>query len=100
VLTLTLPKGNARIAFKAGEPVSVSYNGLTGEDAFFEIIRQKRGNFKFKPGLSPSEMNAPVIGDFMYLLMEGMNRVDQEQMDQAQLDLDLPDDPIILDDIC
>ena len=86
VLTLILPKGNARISLRAGEPVNVTYNGLTGAEAFFEIVRHKRGNFKFKAGLSPAEMDAPVIGDFMYLLMEGMNRIDEESQQPIILD--------------
>jgi len=81
VLTLALPKGEARISFRDGEPVSVNYSGKTGEEAFFEILKHKRANFKFSPGLPPSEMDAPVVGDFMYLLMEGMNRIDSSSQD-------------------
>ncbi len=77
-LILNLANGRAMISFRDGDVVWAEYNELTGADAFFEIVKQVRGNFKFDPALPKDQEKAPVLGDFMYLLMEGLNRLDQE----------------------
>ncbi len=89
VLKLNLPKGDARISIWEGNIVHAEFIGMTGEDAFFGIVKQKRGNFKFEPGLPPNEMNAPKIADFMYLLMEAMNRLDEESSPSGDSEMDL-----------
>jgi CRP/FNR family transcriptional regulator, cyclic AMP receptor protein len=78
VLNLNLADGRARLSFRAGDVVTAEYMSLKGVDAFYEIVKQVRGNFKFEPDLPGEEKEAPVLGDFMYLLMEALNRVDQE----------------------
>ena len=78
VLNLNSPKGDSRISLREGDIVHAKFRETTGEEAFFEIVKQKRGNFKFKPGLPPNEINASKIANFMYLLMEAMNRIDEE----------------------
>lgn len=78
ILALVSPQGDSRICLKDGNIVLAEFAGRTGEAAFFEIVKQKRGNFTFQPGLPPHEMNAEKIGDFMYLIMEAMNRLDEE----------------------
>ncbi|MDA3896912.1 MAG: DUF4388 domain-containing protein [Desulfobacteraceae bacterium] len=83
VLKLNSPKGDSHISIRDGNVVHAELKDLTGQEAFFEIVQQKRGTFRFKPGLPPSEMNAEKIGDFMYLMMEAMNRID-EAADQSK----------------
>ena len=83
VLNLNLSSGKARISLREGELIKVEYNKLTGADAFFEILKQIRGSFKFKPGLTEEEMDAPELGDFMFLLMEGLNRMDEESFQNS-----------------
>ena len=75
-LTLSFPKGEARISLKEGDIIHAEFRDRIGEEAFFEIIKQKRGKFQFKPILSTQEITAPKIGEFMYLMMEAMNRID------------------------
>ncbi|MEZ4549890.1 MAG: DUF4388 domain-containing protein [Desulfobacterales bacterium] len=77
ILSLSAPQGNSRICLKEGNIVHAEFKEMTGETAFFEIVKQKRGNFTFQPGLPPHEMNAEKIGDFMYLIMEAMNQLDE-----------------------
>jgi CRP-like cAMP-binding protein len=77
-LILNLAEGRAMISFRDGDVIWAQYNDITGIDAFFEIVKQVRGNFKFDPSLPKEQADAPVLGDFMYLLMEGLNRLDQE----------------------
>jgi len=77
ILHLNLMKGTGLIGIRDGEIIRSTYQDLSGEDAFFEILMQKRGNFKFEPGLPPEDIAATVLADFMYLLMEGQNRIDE-----------------------
>lgn len=78
VLNLNLADGRARLSFRGGDVVTAEYMHFQGVDAFFEIVKQVHGNFKFEPDLPSNEKEAPVLGDFMYLLMEALSRVDQE----------------------
>lgn len=89
ILKLTLPKGDSRISVRDGHIVHAEFKGMTGENAFFEIVKQKRGNFNFLPGLPPGEMSAERIGDFMYLIMEAMNRFDEESSSPEDLEKDI-----------
>lgn len=77
ILTLNFPKGDAHILVRGGDIINAEFQEMKGEAAFFEILMQKRGNFKFKPGLPPTEMDTPKMADFMYLMMEAMNRIDE-----------------------
>lgn len=78
VLTLKLADATAYLSFREGALVNVKYDGKEGEEAFFDLLKLKRGRFKFIPGLSAEEMKAPEVGDFMHLLMEGLRRIDED----------------------
>ena len=78
ILTITqLGKGTARCSFRQGALIKASYAGCKGESAFYEILREKKGRFKFTPGLPPEDFDVPEIGYFMRLLMEGLQRIDE-----------------------
>jgi CRP/FNR family cyclic AMP-dependent transcriptional regulator len=77
-LSLELPKGMAKVSFREGCIINASYLEKANEDAIFEILREKEGYYRFTLGLSPQEMKAGEVGDFMALLMEGIKRVDEE----------------------
>jgi len=77
VLGLNLVRGRAEVAFKEGQMIRVRFGEMEGAEAFFELLREKEGRFKFLPGLSDTEMKLPRIGDFMWLLMEGMRKIDE-----------------------
>jgi len=79
-LTLYLSEGRATISFRDGDVIFAQYADKKGTDAFFDIVKQVRGNFKFDPALPHEQKEAPVLGDFMYLLMEGLNRLDEESI--------------------
>ena len=79
ILTITqLPKGTARFSLRQGALIKASYAGHKGETAFYEILREKKGRFKFTPGLPPQDFDVPEIGYFMKLLMEGLQRIDEQ----------------------
>lgn len=78
ILTITqLPQGTARFSLRQGALIKASYAGIRGEGAFYEVLREKSGRFKFTPGLPPEDFDVPEIGYFMKLLMEGIQRMDE-----------------------
>jgi len=79
VLSMELPGGLAKVSFREGCIINAGYGQLANEEAIFKILMEKKGFYRFATGLSPSEMRAAEIGDFMMLLMEGVKRVDEEQ---------------------
>ncbi|MBM9537721.1 cyclic nucleotide-binding domain-containing protein [Desulfobulbus alkaliphilus] len=76
---LTLDDGNAVVTFNEGELVKVQYREITGKEAFFTLLAKGEGNFTYTSGLSPEDMELPVIGGFMGLIMEGMRRIDEQE---------------------
>ena len=77
ILSLELPNGNARVSFREGCVINAQYNEMNNQSAIFEMLKEKEGRYSFTTGLSPEEMKAAEIGDFMMLLMEGIKRVDE-----------------------
>ncbi|WP_028581640.1 cyclic nucleotide-binding domain-containing protein [Desulfogranum japonicum] len=79
ILTITqLQKGTARFSMRQGALIKASYGGNKGETAFYEVLREKKGRFKFTPGLPPEDLDVPEIGYFMKLLMQGLQKVDEQ----------------------
>ena len=79
ILTITqLPKGNARFSLRQGALIKASYGGKKGKTAFYDIMKEKKGLYKFTPGLPPEDFDAPEIGYFMKLLMVGLQRAEQK----------------------
>lgn len=76
-LNLSLPGGAARVCFRDGEMVRAAYGDRDGTAAFFQILKEKTGRFKFSSELSPEEKASPFLGDFMWLLMEGVRKIDE-----------------------
>ncbi|MBM9602640.1 cyclic nucleotide-binding domain-containing protein [Desulfopila inferna] len=78
ILTINeLSKGTARFSFRQGSLIKAKYAELSGESAFYEILKEYGGRFRFTPGIPPEEFETPEIGYFMKLLMEGMRRLDE-----------------------
>lgn len=78
VLAMDLAQGKAKVSFREGCIINAGYAGKTHQDAIFDILKEKRGHYRFTSGLTPQEMIAAEIGDFMMLLMEGVKRIDEE----------------------
>jgi CRP-like cAMP-binding protein len=76
VLALELPQGHGSISFREGCIINAHYRGLENDQAIFAMLAEHQGTYRFTNGLSPQEMKAAEIGDFMKLLMEGIKRVD------------------------
>ena len=77
VLSLELPQGEAKVSFREGCVINAQYRNKTNQAAIFDMLKEKEGRYTFTTGLSPEEMKAAEIGDFMMLLMEGIKRVDE-----------------------
>jgi CRP/FNR family transcriptional regulator, cyclic AMP receptor protein len=87
LLSLKLPRGAARILIRNGELVGAKYDYWSGKKAIFELLKEKRGEFKFKPGLPQKDMDTPAMGNFMFLMMEGMRLMDEGSDQPEPLDL-------------
>ena len=48
------------------------------------LLKGRGGRFKFSAGLSPREMKAAEIGEFMKLLMDGIRRVDEDNSPEEE----------------
>jgi CRP-like cAMP-binding protein len=92
VLSLKLSRGGARVLLRDGELVGAKYDDYAGKRAIFEVIKEKKGDFHFKPGLPPKEQDAPVMGNFMYLMMEGMRQMDENSTQSENRGPDEDDD--------
>jgi CRP-like cAMP-binding protein len=78
VLTLTLSKGSAELYFRDGDLISASYNKKKGKQAFYDIIKENEGRFKFVPKLPAGLKESPIIGPFMEILLDGLRKADEE----------------------
>ena len=83
-LSLILNEGTAKLTFRKGELVAAAFNELCGKEAFFEILKETEGRFKFNQDLSEKEKKAPVLGSFMEMLLEGLRRMDEERSVSAK----------------
>ncbi len=80
ILTISeLSSGTARFSFRQGSLIKAKYNTYEGESAFYEILKEQDGRFRFTPGIPSDDFETPEIGYFMKLLMEGMRRLDEHK---------------------
>jgi len=78
ILTISnLSKGTARFSFRQGALIKAKYDEHVGDMAFYQILKEHSGHFRFTPGIAQEDFTTPEIGFFMKLLMEGMRRVDE-----------------------
>ncbi len=78
ILTINeLQKGTARFSFRQGSLIKAKYDSYEGETAFYELLKEQDGRFRFTPGIPTKDFETPEIGYFMKLLMEGMRRLDE-----------------------
>lgn len=78
VLRMSLPSGDAKVSFREGGIVNADYRSSTGKRAIFAILAEAKGSYRFIPGLSAADQKAAEIGEFMMLLMEGVQQEDEK----------------------
>jgi hypothetical protein len=84
VLSLTLPRGSAELSFREGDLINAKYNNKKGKQAFFDLIKEKEGRFKFVPKLPDAQKDSPIIGPFMEILLDGLRKADEEYSSKGQ----------------
>lgn len=78
ILTITeLTNGTARFSFRQGALIKAKYDKYVGDAAFYQVLKENTGRFRFTPGIPPEDFEVPEIGFFMKLLMEGMRKLDE-----------------------
>ncbi len=84
ILTITgVTFGTARYSFRQGSLIKAKYGNFFDEEAFYEILKEPSGRFRFTPGIPQEDFELPEISYFMKLLMEGMRRLDEVKKEQT-----------------
>ena len=79
-INFILDQGHGVILFNKGEIVHCNYNNeQEGKEAFFTLLRQQKGRFTQNSILSEEERELQPLGDFMRLLMEGTQHLDEDE---------------------
>ena len=76
-LLLDMEGGTARITFREGAIIAARYEELDNREAIYAMLAERKGYFRFLPGLPESMKKSEEIGDFMMMLMEGLKRMDE-----------------------
>lgn len=77
-LTLTLPRGSARLLIKNGNLIRADYCQKNGKEAVFEILMETEGQFNFSPELPEDDAHAQKIGALMEILLDASRMIDEE----------------------
>ena len=80
-VTLTSDGKTGRIWFVTGAPKHAECKRLKGDDAFYEMVRWKTGEFVIEHGSKTRRTS--IDQDAMFLLMEGLRLIDEDG-DEAQ----------------
>lgn len=78
-ITLTADQSKAIVCFREGELVHAQFQDLLDKDALFAILSFKNGRFSYQRGISTEFERQPPFGDFMGLLMEGVQQLDEKE---------------------
>lgn len=76
-IDITLEKGRGMIFFRDGEIVYAGYLKQRKKEALFTLMAQEKGHFTYTKGIPDVLNNAPPLGDFMAMMMEGMQSIDE-----------------------
>ncbi|MBW1636544.1 MAG: DUF4388 domain-containing protein [Deltaproteobacteria bacterium] len=80
-LELVLPQGRGIVYFYEGEIISAQFLNLQGKEAVYVLLGGKEGIFAYNKGI-PSEFNKlHPIGGFIGLMMEGVQRLDEQNQE-------------------
>lgn len=85
-IDITLAKGRGMVFFKDGEIVYAGYLKLRKKDALYALLGMKKGHFSYAKGIPEVLNNAPPLGDFMSMMMEGVQALDEQQAAEKKED--------------
>lgn len=77
-IELVCDEGRAHIYFNEGEIIHAHYNQLEGKEAVFVILGIQQGHFTYNRGVVDEFKDLPPIGGFIGLMMEGVQRIDEQ----------------------
>lgn len=75
---LVVKSGRAVVLFSEGEIVYAQYLKLRNKEALFALLKEKKGRFSYTRGVSDKVAQMPILGGFMGLMMEGLQKIDEE----------------------
>ena len=97
-IDITLKKGRGMVFFKEGEIVYAGYRKFRKKEAVYALLGMTEGHFSYTKGIPDVLNNAPPIGGFMGMMMEGVQSLDESQglkNTQGDDNKDLPPEPQI-----
>jgi len=74
-ITLTSNKSSGKLWFENGTPKHALVGSLEGEEAFYDMVRWRTGEFVIEHGVKAR--SATLVHDATFLLMEGLRRMDE-----------------------
>ena len=84
-LSLRTARGRGDVLFHDGAIVDAEFDGRSGHEAIFALMREERGTFCFRnEGVAVERVHRTVTWGPTALLMEGARRIDEQLRAQAQ----------------
>ncbi|HKJ65236.1 MAG TPA: DUF4388 domain-containing protein [Desulfopila sp.] len=78
-ISLALDEGKAMVFFRDGQIIYARYLKKLGMEAIFSLLGKRSGHFSYTKGIPAELERRPPIGEFMAILMEGLQRIDEQQ---------------------
>lgn len=78
-IDISLDQGRGMVFFKEGEIVYSGYRKLRKKEAVYALLGMKNGHFSYTKGIPDVLNNAPPLGGFMAIMMEGVQSLDENQ---------------------
>ena len=85
-IDIAFEKGRGMVFFREGEIVYAGYRKLRQKEAIFALLGMTSGHFSYTKGIPDVLNNAPPIGGFMGMMMEGVQNIDESQDPNSQED--------------
>lgn len=77
-IDITLDKGRGMVFFREGEIIYAGYRKLRKKEAVYALLGMTSGHFSYTKGIPDVLNNAPPIGGFMSMMMEGVQSLDEK----------------------
>ncbi len=87
-IDITLKKGRGMVFFREGEIVYAGYRKLRKKEAVYALLGMTNGHFSYTKGIPDILNNAPPIGGFMGMMMEGVQSLDESRAGKTREDDD------------
>ena len=75
-LVMEIQGETGEIDFCEGRMIKAGYKSLSGQEAFFELLKARKGRFKFTPKPLPQNVPTDDLGDFIFFLLGYVRVVD------------------------